>query len=145
MTTTSAIVNRAAYMEDQHFIRWAFGGQRLLWGDYVQVEKTHCLHWQNICIFIFSYLYFHLYLCLCLCMYLYLYSIPILYLYLYLQWCITDHPVAVISAQAFPPCCCQLAGSSFWICFYKINTIGDVLKGKKCRMVLKRKDHEKWR
>ena len=46
---------------------------------------------------------------------------------------------------SIPPCCCQLAGSSFWICFYKINTIRDVLKGKKCKMVLKRKDHEKWR
>ena len=114
MTTTSAIVNRAAYMEDRHFIRWAFGGQRLLWGDYVQVGERHFANIGIIFVFVvvsafsffhFLYLYIHLYLHLCLCLYLYLYSyfIPVLYLYLYLQWCITDHPVAVIGAQAFPP------------------------------------------
>ena len=63
MTTTSAIVNRAAYMEDRHFIRWAFGGQRLLWGDYVQVEKTHIAYIGIIFVFVvvsafsFSFLY----------------------------------------------------------------------------------------
>ena len=65
MTTTSAIVNHAAYMEDRHFIRWAFGGQRLLWGDYVQVGGRHIAYIGIIFVFVvvsaFSFFRFYIF------------------------------------------------------------------------------------